>query len=207
MNDTAAVLLAAGGSTRLGRAKQLASFDGTFLIRRAAASAIDAGCIPVIVVLGASVQPCIEALSGLPVEVTCNLDWSRGIGSSIRDGFAKLARHRKFDRVARAVVLLCDQPRVDESALRRLIAQAERSSAMIVASQFSDPNGFPTLGPPVCVRKEMFASVGSLSDDRGMKALWVERPQIVEAIDLEVAAFDVDTPADLKRICGEQNNE
>ena len=80
----AAVVLAAGGSTRLGRPKQTLVVDGMPLVRRAAQAAVDAGCVPVVVVLGAEALATRAALSGLDVAPEENPDWPSGMASSIR---------------------------------------------------------------------------------------------------------------------------
>ena len=52
MRNLGAVILAAGGSSRLGRPKQLLAFGGETLVRRAVRAALETGCDPVIVVVG-----------------------------------------------------------------------------------------------------------------------------------------------------------
>src|SRR5512138_244962 len=65
---TGAAVLAAGGSARLGRPKQLLVLDGEPLVRRAARAALEAGFAPVVVVVGAHEAEVRAALSGLAVE-------------------------------------------------------------------------------------------------------------------------------------------
>jgi len=62
----AAVVLAAGASTRLGTPKQLVEYAGEPLVRRAAGAALGSGARPVIVVLGADADRVARALAGLP---------------------------------------------------------------------------------------------------------------------------------------------
>src|SRR5438045_3195305 len=86
----AAVILAAGASSRLGKPKQLLGFRGHSLLRRAAEAALSAGCQPVVVVLGACLEPSVRELAGLPVQVVENREWQEGIGSSVRTGVEAL---------------------------------------------------------------------------------------------------------------------
>src|SRR6187402_3881873 len=87
MEKTGAVILAAGGSTRLGRPKQLLIFQGKTLVERAVEAA--AGCSPAVVVAGSQSAEIAERLRGQNVEVIHHAEWARGIGSSIRLGVAR----------------------------------------------------------------------------------------------------------------------
>src|SRR5256885_1592662 len=102
------ILLAAGGSTRMGRPKQLLPYRGQSLLRHAATVVAESRCRPAVVVLGAEYQNSLKELSGLPVHATENTLWSHGIGTSIRMGMDALLRE---DAGLGAVILaLCDQP-------------------------------------------------------------------------------------------------
>src|SRR5213592_3156431 len=61
------VLLAAGASTRMGTPKQLLKLGGISLIRRAAEQALDSGCRPVVVVLGANADLIAPELNGMEI--------------------------------------------------------------------------------------------------------------------------------------------
>ena len=82
----AAVVLAAGGSTRFGKPKQLALFQGETFIRRIVAAAIEVGCAPVVVVTGEDSAQVTLELAGLTVSIAMNPRWSSGLGSSIGVG-------------------------------------------------------------------------------------------------------------------------
>jgi len=77
------LLLAAGGSSRLGQPKQLLQFEGRSLIRRAAETLVDSGCDPVVVVLGAEIERSAEELSDLTLYICVNKNWNTGMSSSI----------------------------------------------------------------------------------------------------------------------------
>ena len=112
-----AVVLAAGGSSRLGRSKQLVVYGGFPLVVRAARTALETGADPVAVVIGAHASAVAEALSGLPVIAVLNPEWDRGIGRSIATGVRAIIDHDSS--VGAVLVLLADQPLVDETALGR----------------------------------------------------------------------------------------
>ena len=86
VSDLAGVLLAAGASVRLGRPKQLVEFDGSPLVRHAAAKAVNVCGSGLVVVTGAHHQEVVAALDSLPVRAVYNPSWREGIGSSLRQG-------------------------------------------------------------------------------------------------------------------------
>src|SRR5258707_14715299 len=81
-----AVVLAAGGSTRFGKPKQFALFEGETFVRRIVRAAIEAGCAPVVVVTGEDSAQIISELTRFTVTIAMNPGWSSGVGSSIRVG-------------------------------------------------------------------------------------------------------------------------
>src|SRR5258708_39740897 len=118
MSDIAIMILAAGGSARMGEPKQLLPYRGSTLIRHAAETAVASGCRPVIVVLGAHADRLAAEVSELAVSVAINEQWASGIGSSIRCGIEHLTA---IAPAAQAVVItLCDQPLVSAGIIRHL---------------------------------------------------------------------------------------
>jgi molybdenum cofactor cytidylyltransferase len=191
VRDLAAILLAAGGSTRLGTPKQLLKYQGKTLIRRIADLAIACGCNPVVVVLGHQAEQMQEELSGLPVQTTLNSNWQRGIGSSIRQGVDHLLTLKPE---AQAVfLLLCDQPLVTAEDLHRLTEGFETSGKPVCVCSYES-----TIGPPVLIAREFFTSLQALPDAQGAKAVWSGHPQFLQIIPCARAAVDIDTPDDLE---------
>jgi CTP:molybdopterin cytidylyltransferase MocA len=130
----AAMVLAAGASTRLGagRSKQLLRYQGQTLLRRAVEQALASSCRPVIVVLGAEAERCLRELDGLEVRVALNPSWAEGMGASIRAGMTALASAAPD---ARAVVItLCDQPLVTGAFVDRLVQRYLTEAAAAAAA-------------------------------------------------------------------------
>src|SRR6185503_13282856 len=86
-----AIVLAAGGSSRLGVPKQLLEFHGESLVRRAAKAALESVCDRVVIVIGNHAQLMRQEIGDLPVSVVENKIWQIGISSSIRAGLEKLS--------------------------------------------------------------------------------------------------------------------
>lgn len=190
MRNVAAVILAAGGSSRFGRAKQLLKFRGETLVQRAVRAAGEGGCDPVIVVvgkLGDAIQRELRSTATIVVE---NPEWQRGLGTSIRRGLQELG-----DSIDAVVILTCDQPLVDDSVIAELIAAHDKTRKPIIASRYAD-----TLGVPVLFDRSCFADLLALPDDSGAKTLLTSRPNDVAAVTFEQGAIDIDTPEDFERL-------
>jgi CTP:molybdopterin cytidylyltransferase MocA len=118
LDRVAGLVLAAGAGRRIGGAKALLRHGNALLVERAAGTLHEAGCDPVVVVLGAQaalVQATAE-LNG--AQVVVNRAWGSGMGSSLRAGLGALA-----DTGAEAVVVvLVDMPGVTAAAVRRVAA-------------------------------------------------------------------------------------
>ena len=181
----AALVLAAGGSARLRRPKQLLRFQEESLVRLAVAAAHGAGSSPILVVLGRDRAEITVELSDLPVEILPNEWWERGIGTSIRVGIAALPP-------AEAVVILtCDQPYVSAELISRLIEEQTNSQREMVASAYAGTIGVPALFTYACFEKLL-----SLGDQQGAKALLLAQVDAVGRVDFAEGAIDIDTPED-----------
>jgi molybdenum cofactor cytidylyltransferase len=194
MDSIAAMVLAAGGSARMGSAKQLLQIDGESLVHRITRAAIDVPCKPVVVVTGANADAVSEAVSDLPVHRAINPTWQNGMGESIRRGLAKiLEAESKTDAV---MVLLCDQPRVDAAVLRNLVIAFRSAGKPMAACAYAG-----TIGPPCCFAKSKFEELLSLPDDHGAKRLLLANPSQVTTFPWPAGESDLDTPADWDRFC------
>ena len=190
---TAAILLAAGNSTRMGALKQLLDFQGRPLVRHAVESLQSAGCDPVIVVLGAREEEIRPALGGLPVEIAVNERWQEGMGTSIQAGLRALGDRN----VSGAILALSDQPFVAPEFLSGLVARHCESGMQIVASRYSG-----TTGVPAFFAREAFPLLMALKPDQGCKGVILVRPAGALLVDCPEAAMDIDTPEDYKRATG-----
>lgn len=193
MRNVGAVILAAGGSSRLGQPKQLLIFRGETLVRRAVRAATEARCLPVVVVVGDGSDAIRDELRETVAVIVENPNWQRGLGTSIRCGLEQLAG---LTPQTEAVALLtCDQPLVEARILAALIAEQEKTRKPIVASSYAN-----TLGVPALFHHSCFEGLIALPDDSGAKSLIAERPDDVASIVFEEGAIDIDTPEDFQRL-------
>lgn len=174
----AAVILAAGLSTRLGRPKQRLVFDGEMLVERAVRVATEGGFAPLVVVLSdAELMDSVEAKGALALLNRCATD---GISSSIAIGVSA-AQQRG---VAGVVLMTCDQPAVTAEHLRALCAEPEMACGSLYAGRAGIPAYFPA---------EDFSALLALEGDRGARELL----RHARAVANEELAFDIDTEADV----------
>ena len=141
-----------------------------------------------IVVLGAFEAECRQTLAGVPVRIVVNQDWQAGMGSSISTGMKACSG----EPLQGVLIMLCDQPGVTPSLLRRLWEHQRITGSEIAASRYSG-----TLGPPVLFMPPLFSRLCSLEGDAGAKSLFAGAKH-VESVDFPEGAFDIDTAGDLE---------
>lgn len=193
--NCAAIILAAGESARLGTPKQLLRFQGISLVRRAVASAHDAGYSPVLVVTGAN-APLIEAeLEGTVAVAVYNGDWKEGMASSIRAGCAELQRlGDSLSRRDGVLLLPCDLPFVTAAQLRQM-GEAQAGTNVIVAAEYDGH-----LGPPVLFGLDYMGELVRLAPGGGARSILERHPACITRFALPEAARDIDTEADLQTL-------
>jgi len=183
----AAVVLAAGASTRMGSAKLLLPLGGEPLVRRAARQVLAAGFDDVLVVVGYQFQQIVAALAGLPCRPIVNHEYDTGLGSSFRAAVEALGESEA------AMFTLADQPFVTEHEYRALVETYRRCPGGIVVAQYGD-----AVAAPHVFACEFYAELSQL--ERGARPVLhrhADRTTMVRfPPDL---LLDVDTPEDYER--------
>ncbi len=179
---TAALVLAAGASRRLGTPKQLLPFRGEALLRRAVQLALTAGAAPVFVVLNPAQAHIVTVLSGLPVACVPNPDAPEGMGTSLCAGVKAVRAF--YPRIDRLLMLVCDQPLLRPEHVRALLALPPPAAAAY--------NG--KLGVPAVFAQSHFAALASLRGDQGARSLLATLS--AASMLIPEAAIDIDSPED-----------
>lgn len=183
------IVLAAGGSTRLGRPKQLVRWHGESLAWHAVRAAKGGGCDPVCVVLGANGGSVRESLRGQSVKFVKNADWPSGLSTSLRAGLTALESN-----VEAVTFLLADMPLVDANLIGALAEAHATSLAPIVATQAEGQ-----LVNPALFDRVTFEALHSLQGDSGGRQLFDRFRHRTVPGDSGIL-LDVDTPEDLARL-------
>lgn len=174
------VILAAGGSTRLGRPKQALCIHGEPLIARAIRLAQATEPRSVVVVLGAQAQQWRRWTSS--VIVVENHAWDTGMASSLQAGVRALSVP-----ALPVLILVVDQPALDAMHLQRILSAFDGNNDVV--------SGYgAALGVPALVRPSTLAGVHALEGDQGMRRLWSASAPVVVRDD--ALGLDVDTVAD-----------
>ena len=184
----AAVVLAAGRSTRMGGPnKLLADIARRPLVRIAAEEALASRAKPVIVVTGHQREQVETALAGLPVQFVHNPDFADGLGTSVRAGIAAVPADADG-----AIVCLGDMPQVDAGLIDRLIAAFDPDQgALVVMPTFEGRRGNPVLWS-----RRFFPDLTAIEGDVGARHLIGRYSEAVVEVPLagKAALVDVDTP-------------
>jgi molybdenum cofactor cytidylyltransferase len=186
----AGILLAAGGSSRLGRPKQTMDWFGVPFVRQVAETALKAGLSPVVVVTGAARAEVERAVYGLPVILAHNPAWAEGQSTSIRTGLGSLPCG-----VGGAIFLMADQPQLPISLIQALREIHSSGPAMIIAPQVDGQRANPVL-----FDQATFADLMALKGDVGGRALFSKYPVTwLPWLDARLR-MDVDTLADYQAL-------
>ncbi len=185
----AAVVLAAGSSSRLGEPKQLVTLHGERLLDRMIRIAHEAGADPVFVVLGAEYQRMVDVLqtNHFAPRILINKAWRGGMASSIALGATAAERAGVED----LLVLSCDQVAVTPEHLRKLVITSNREH--VVASYYWERRGIPALFPEFSLH-----ALQDLTGDTGAREILQD--EAVLTVPLPGGESDVDTPEDLQRL-------
>lgn len=191
--DIAVVVLAAGGSTRLGRPKQLVEFKGKTLLERTMDNVDNLGFQTKILVLGANLEDIQEKIDAEGYNVVINEGWEQGMASSIKIGLeAALSIENGLDHV---LFVVSDQPFLELENLHKLVHTQLTQKPMATYSQYGND-----IGVPAIFGKEAFPLLLQLEGDEGAKKL-----MHLEGFDFctetfKKGGFDVDTEEDVQQL-------
>jgi molybdenum cofactor cytidylyltransferase len=185
--NIAAIVLAAGLSSRMGTNKLLAPLGDKPLLRHAVEAAVASEASPVIVVTGNESAETEAALAGLDVRFVHNHDFARGLSTSLKAGIAAVPADCDG-----AIVLLGDMPGISPALVSRLIAafSPEDGRAICVAAHGGKR------GNPVLWARRFFADIEALSGDIGARHLIAANEELVCEVEAgdDAPLTDIDTP-------------
>ena len=199
IENCAIVILAAGGSERLGSPKQLLTYKGKTLLSHAVDTALETGCQSVFVVLGANIDLMRNELKDKPVIVVENTNWQEGMASSIRCGLENISKTILMPDYV--IFMVCDQPYVTSSLLLNLLEKRNETGMPIIASCYDDKTGTPAL-----FHKSFFPALMELSGDKGARKLIADNPDKAATVPFPRGITDIDTTSDYELLKKENDN-
>jgi molybdenum cofactor cytidylyltransferase len=190
--NVAAIILAAGRSTRMGGPnKLLAELGGKPLVRTVTEQALASKAQSVIVVTGHQAEQVEKALHGLKVKFVRNPDFAEGLASSVKAGVAAVA-----DGADGALICLGDMPLISANLIDRLIEAFAPDRGHLIAVPVSDNRR----GNPVLWSRRFFNELMTLDGDIGARHLIARHSEAVAEVPVEGfgAFLDIDTPQTLE---------
>ncbi|HEV2774494.1 MAG TPA: nucleotidyltransferase family protein [Solirubrobacteraceae bacterium] len=183
------LVLGAGGSTRLGRPKQLLPYGDRPLLEHTLNTARDCGFDQLVVPIGGAAAEVRERVDFSGAEVVLNQAYGEGCSSSI--AAALDAVNQRCDVL---VLMLGDQPGVTPDTVRTLLKG--RGDAPLAVCRYDDGRGHP-----IAFARSVFPRLADLHGDKGVWRLLDERAgDVVEVPIAGNVPLDVDTPEDYKAV-------
>ena len=193
MKNVGLIILAAGKASRMGKPKQLLTYQGISLISHAVKIALNSICKPVVVVLGAYAEQIKPQIDKFPIQIVENPHWQTGMSSSIRAGITAIKEsNSKLDAV---IIALADQPLINSAVFNQLIQSYQQTENIIIASAYDDIVGVPAL-----FNQSLFSELMQLQGDKGAKYLMRKYQNEVLTIKIPEAGIDIDTPDDYEKL-------
>ena len=197
MNKTGIIILAAGSSTRLGKPKQLLSYQNKSLIEHITGEAVKTNLYPIVIVTGANAEQVLIALNKENAEIVYNEHWQEGMASSIVAGISKMLL--LDNTVEAALIAVCDQPFVTAELLKELIKKKAETGKGIIACTYAD-----TAGTPVLFDSKYFIPLQQLKGSEGAKKLLKLYEADVATVSFPKGNIDIDTIEDYKNLLNYQ---
>lgn len=181
----AAIVLAAGGSERLGHPKQLLQREGEMLVHRATRLALETQPSRVVLVTGAQADAMEKAVADLEAAIIANPQWRSGLSGSLAAAASALHEH-----AGPVLVIGCDQPALQAHHLDALLAGAMQAASRCAATVHDG-----RLGIPAVITSALLQEASMLTGDRGfgqhLNAMPAGSVWQLHAPELQ---FDIDTP-------------
>lgn len=181
-----AVLMAAGASTRFAGIKQLAMINGEALVNICIRHVLDGGVKDLTLVLGSAHEK-IRQIVEADIKVHVASEWASGLGHSM----ASAVKNLDGD-TTHLLIVLADQLAISAEQIRLLVNQASMTPDCIICCRYKGAIGVPAIFPSA-----YFSQLLSLTGDKGAKGILSKNRQALNVIDMQSAAFDIDTKQDL----------
>jgi molybdenum cofactor cytidylyltransferase len=187
----AAIVLAAGASTRYGQPKQLLPVGGKTMLQHVVDVVLASPVDQTIVVLGHRAGEIRATLEDRPADIVTNEEWEAGMSTSVQAGLRVIRPD-----VQAALFVLADQPAITPEIIAALLGRYRETGAHIVVPTYRGKRGNPAL-----FDRSLFAELFKVQDDRGGRQLvemYRDRAERVK-VGSEAVLVDVDTEEDYNR--------
>jgi molybdenum cofactor cytidylyltransferase len=187
------LILSAGKSSRMGKAKALLPWHGKSLLQHAVQAARDSNITDIVAVLGSHADELRAEVTQLSISHTLNANWKLGMGSSIKSGVKFI--QEQLPEAEGILIQLADQPRINGESLSKLVAQHQANPGKLIVAEYGGSPGVPALFP-----KDLFAALLKMPDDAGAKKILFQHSTLLVRVSLPEAAQDIDTPEQYEQL-------
>jgi len=192
MSTVAVLVLAAGQSSRMKSIKQLAKIDQKFLLEITLEKAKKIGLKNTFCVLGANADTIKNQINFEGIQTIINKNFKDGLSTSIIQGIHFL--REKHTNIKSVLILLADQPAVQQSYLDEMVQLSSKNPSKIIASTYLKTYGVPALIPSL-----YFADLLKIEGDKGAKIFLNSNQFSVISPKKNTNLVDIDTQEQLKQ--------
>ncbi len=189
----AIIILAAGKSNRMGSPKQILQYKGKGLLQNTMDVALGTNIDPVIVITGANASIIEAELLTYLVKKVFNEKWENGMASSIKCGLA--FAEQIVPDLDGVLLMVCDQPFVDEDLIKNLIKKQKESGTAITACSYEEVTGIPAI-----FHKSIFPEMKMLEGDNGAKNIIRNNKDKLVTFPFKLGKIDIDTKLDYENL-------
>ncbi len=186
-NTLSVLILAAGMSNRLGKAKQLLRFDDESLLQIAIKKALLFSS-DITVILGARSDECEKEIKNLNVKSYVNTEYKKGMGNSLSFGISKLKYAKKV------LVMLCDMPLIPMFHFERMIEISNENQDLLICSKYQNKLAVPSIFP-----NKYFELLENLDGEKGAKKILEKNNSKFVKLE-DKYSIDIDTKEDYKKL-------
>jgi len=190
MSEISAIILAAGGSVRMGTGKMLLPYRGATIIEKVIDTVMASGLNNVLVVTGSGKDEVIKVIRHLPVQQCFNENWKEGMLSSVISGIRSLP-----EQTSATMIFLGDQPMIDVTIIEEIIYAYNNSEKGIIIPVYQNKRGHPIL-----IDRKYFIEIEKLNPKEGLRMLAHKFPVDVFEVETGNSSIlkDIDTPEDYR---------
>ncbi|MDP1972363.1 MAG: nucleotidyltransferase family protein [Sediminibacterium sp.] len=194
------MILAAGEAARMGKAKMLLPFKKTTILAHLIEEITLVEPNIIQLVTGYYHDLIQVQISTDKVDIIQNPNYKLGMSSSIQVGLTAMIK--ACPDLDFLVIVVSDQPYLNQSILLRLLTKQQQTAKGIIASSY---NGIK--GTPVLLSSAYFPHLYNLTGDKGARVILQQFPDDIATIEFENGALDIDTPEDYELLCKKINEE
>ena len=194
-HQLAILILGAGGSSRLGQAKQLLSFGVSTMLNRIVDVALQSKVGNIYLVLGASYDEVKASIKDTSVHVIHNKNWEKGLSTSIVAGVNEILQQAPSTQGI--LIMLADQVLILPTHINQVVQVFLAEKCDIVYADYKSD-----YGPPAIFGIKTFNELLSLEMDQGAKKIIKSGMYKIKSVNIPEGKYDIDTTSDYEQIKG-----